>query len=151
MGSGKSSVGRALATAMGRPHCDSDVDLQATTGQTAREVAAADGIAALHALESAHLLDALGRGEPSVISAAASVVDDPVARMALTDPGIEVIWLRATRVTLAHRAATGDHRPDPAAVSDQARLRDRHFASVADRIVDVDDRSVEQIVASLLD
>ena len=61
MGSGKSTVAAALAAALGVPLRDSDADIERDTGLTGRDIAARDGIDALHALEARHLLDALGR------------------------------------------------------------------------------------------
>jgi shikimate kinase len=138
MGSGKTTVGARLAAALGWRHRDSDADLEAATGRTARALAEADGIDRLHAMELQHLLDALAEPEPSVISAAASIIDEPRGRDALTDPTIEVVWLRIDPVTAARRAAPGDdHRPAPEPLEDQARRRDPLFAGVADVPVDV--------------
>jgi dephospho-CoA kinase len=50
MGSGKTTVGMALARRLGLPHRDSDVDLLARTGRSARAIAAADGVEALLAV-----------------------------------------------------------------------------------------------------
>ena len=144
--------------ALGWQHRDSDADLQARTGKTARELAAADGIDRLHEMELQHLLDALAEPEPSVISAAASVIDAPQGRAALEDPSIAVIWLRIDPQTARHRASPGNaHRPAPEPLADQARRRDPLFASVADVAVDVagpaspggPDAIVERILAAL--
>ena len=93
MGVGKSSVGRGVAEALGRPLRDSDDDLAAERGIRGRELAATEGVDALHAWEAEHLLRSLASAEPSVIAAAASVVDDPRAAAALAEPF--VVWLRA--------------------------------------------------------
>jgi len=115
MGSGKTTVGAALATALGVPHRDSDADIERETGMTGRQHAARDGIDALHALhalESRHLLDALGQPGTTVISAAASTLDDPECRSALRDPDHLVVWLDASPAALAARKRADDHRPD---------------------------------------
>ena len=150
MGSGKTTVGAALARALDRPHRDSDRDIEAAAGRTAREIAAGDGIDHLHALELDHLLDALGEPDPTVISAAASVIDTPSARTALTDPGVDVVWLRGDPASLAMRAARDDHRPSPESLEIQAARRDPLFAEVADRTVDVVGLAPDEIVATLL-
>ncbi len=112
MGSGKTTVGAALAAALGVPHRDSDADIRRATGMTGRQHAASDGIDALHALEASHLLDALEAPEASVISAAASTLDDPACRSAMRDPRHLVVWLDASPATLAARLQPGDHRPE---------------------------------------
>jgi shikimate kinase len=164
MGSGKTTVGAALAAALGRPHRDSDADLGRTTGRTAREIAAEDGIGRLHELELGVLLDALESETPSVISAAASVIDHPAGRAALRGPDVHVVWLRARREVLARRAAGGaagaaaaetrrggsGHRPDRGPAAELAARRDPLYAAVADRTIDIERRSIEQIVAAVL-
>ena len=157
MGSGKTTVGARLANALGWRHRDSDADLHDATGRTARELADDEGIERLHEMELQHLLDALADRDPSVISAAASVIDEPRARDALQDPTIEVVWLRIDPVTAERRAAPGDdHRPAPEPLEDQARRRDPLFSSVADVPVDVagpaaggPDDVVQRILATL--
>jgi shikimate kinase len=160
MGSGKTTVGAALATTLGRPHRDSDADLERMTGLTAREIAAQEGIDRLHELELRVLFDALRRDEPSVISAAASVIDQPKARDALRGPDVHVVWLRARPAVLARRASGGaaaasrgdrsDHRPERGPVADLAAQRDPLYAAIADRTIDVEQRSIEQVVAAAL-
>lgn len=164
MGSGKTTVGAALAGALGRPHRDSDADLGRMTGRTAREIAGEDGIDRLHELELGVLLDALESETPSVISAAASVIDHPAGRAALRGPDIHVVWLRARPEVLARRAAdgaTGDaarrtrrggsgHRPDRGPAAGLAARRDPLYAAVADRTIDVEGRTIEQTVAAAL-
>src|SRR5438046_697618 len=91
MGAGKTTVGRRLAGYLGWPWRDSDLDIEADTGSTVRELREGAGVDAMHALEAAQLLHALAETDPSVISAAASVVDSAVCRRALKKPGVRVI------------------------------------------------------------
>lgn len=111
MGSGKTTVGAELAAALGVPHRDSDTDIERETGMTGRQHAARDGIDALHALEARHLLDALEQPGRTVISPAASTLDDPASRSALNDPRHLVAWLDASPADLAARLKPDDHRP----------------------------------------
>ena len=111
MGSGKTTVGAALAASLGVPNRDSDTDIERETGMTGRQHAARDGIDALHALEARHLLEALGQTGTTVISTAASIVDDPACRQALRDPAHLVVWLDASAAALAARLKPDDHRP----------------------------------------
>jgi shikimate kinase len=152
MGSGKTTLGRELAERLGRRFVDSDVALQREDGRTAREIAAQDGVDVLHELEAAGLLAALRASEPSVIAAAASTIEDPAARRALGAPETFVIWLRGSPEVLAARAAKGDHRPTGplAELEAQVERRGPLFAEVADAIVDVDERSPEQVLDAAL-
>lgn len=151
MGSGKTTIGRRLARGLGWPHLDSDADIEAMTGRTAREIAAQDGIEALHALELRHLLEALAGREPSVISAAASTIDEPAGRAALEAPDAFVVWLRLDPAVAVQRATRGDHRPSPESLSIQAERRDPWFRAVADLEIDAGATRPGAIVRAVLD
>jgi shikimate kinase len=159
MGVGKTTVGRGLAARLGRPLRDSDDDLLAERGVRGRELAAREGVGALHRWEAEHLRRALAAPEPSVVTAAASVVDDPDARRALGPPF--VAWLRAPASVLASRVRPSDHRrplgPGAGAssyVGDAAALeeaRRTHYAAVADVAVDAGGAPPDQVVLAVLD
>lgn len=150
MGSGKTTVGQALADGLGRPFHDSDADLLTRTGRSARDIAARDGVVALHALELEHLLDAVRATQPAVISAAASVIDTPQGRAALASSDARVAWLRIDPAVAAERVQTGSHRPDND-MEPQAARRDPWFATVAEVVVDVAADDAASIAARLLD
>lgn len=138
MASGKTTTGRRIAAELGRPFRDCDELLEARAGKTAAEIAQRDGLDALHALEAAVLLDALGAPDPAVITAAASTIEVERCRAALADA--YVIWLRADVATLLTRVRAKPHRPLAADVeeqlTEQAARRNPLFAAVADEIVD---------------
>ena len=144
MAAGKTEVGRRLAARLGRPWRDSDLHIEARAGLTVRELRDRDGVDAMHALEATQLLEALADPEPTVISAAASTVDVPECREALTAPDVGVVWLRASPEVLARRFASSDkHRPEfgdsPLQfLTEQAVRRDPLFASLDPVIIDVD-------------
>jgi shikimate kinase len=144
MGSGKTVVGRRLAARLGRPWRDSDREIEAATGLTVRELRDRDGVDAMHALEARHLIDALAEHTPSVISAAASTVEVPECRAAMTAPGVAVVWLRAEPATLAQRFSARDrHRPEYGGspevfLAEQAARRHPLFAALNPIVVDVD-------------
>ncbi|MEO8437582.1 MAG: shikimate kinase, partial [Chloroflexota bacterium] len=143
MGAGKTTTGRALAERLGWTLRDSDADIEASTGSTVRELRDREGVDAMHRHETAQLLDALAAPEPSVISAAASVVEDPDARKAMTAPGVTVFWLHAASEVLAGRFDTEPHRPaygpDPAAfLADQAANREPLLPGIGAHMIDVD-------------
>jgi shikimate kinase len=145
MATGKTTVGRALVDELRRPFVDCDEALEARTARTAAQIAADDGLDALHDLEAAVLLDALAHGEPCVVTAAASTIEYDVCLAALREHF--VAWLRADIDVLVARARMQEHRPldeDVAAqLRAQAERRDPLFAAVADVVVDVSDVSAE--------
>ena len=156
MGSGKTTVGRLLAEALGWAWRDSDADIAASTGATVREWRDREGVDAMHRREAAQLLEALAAPEPNVVSAAASVVEDPRAREAMSAPGVRVVWLRASPSVLAKRFASEPHRPAYGAVpaaflAEQATRREPLLAGIGAHIIDVDDLAPDEVVARAME
>ncbi len=133
MGSGKTTLGRLLAEALHRPFLDSDVQIGEETGRTGREIAATDGVEALHGLERAALLDGLTSRDPGVIAAAASVVDDERTREKLGESFC--VLVTASPEVLADRASRGPHRRQVSRYEHLER-RDPLFREVADVVID---------------
>ncbi|MDQ1509270.1 MAG: shikimate kinase, partial [Actinomycetota bacterium] len=155
MGSGKSTIGVRLAASLGRPFVDNDAQLLERAGTTAAELAAREGVDALHATEAEAVLAALDAPDASVIAAAASTITDPVVRRALKRDGF-VVWLRATPAVLASRLPRSSARPfaaeEPTAlVARQARERDPLFEQIADLAVASDRSRPDAVVADILE
>jgi shikimate kinase len=155
MGSGKTAVGGMIAAELGWIFSDNDQAIDEAVGLSARTIKERRGVEALHQFEAAHLLAALAAPSPSVITAAASVVDSPACRAALRDPSVCPVWLRARSDTLAARFYREDHRPaygeHPAAFfEDQIAARTPHLADVAALSVDVDELPVPVVAAHIV-
>jgi shikimate kinase len=156
MGAGKTTVGRRLAAQLDWPWHDSDAEIEAATGLTVRQLADRDGVAAMHDLEAAQLLRALDGPGPSVISAAASVVDAEACRRALAAPEVDVVWLRARPAVLAARFPADGHRPafgaSPGAfLEEQAAQREPLLQTLHPIVVDVDDLDPGEAVARVIE
>ena len=100
----------------------------------------------------AAFIAAARRPPPSIVTAAASIVDDPSNRRQLRPAG-RVVWLRAGPRTLRERIDTGAGRRsdavDETLLSRWATEREPLYREVADQVVDVDGRSVDDIVAAI--
>jgi shikimate kinase len=155
MGAGKSSVGRTLAAKLGRALYDSDEMIEARTGRTVREIWQADGEPAYRLLETEVLVDALGATTPSVIAAAGGIVLSETNRRALADSHSHVVWLLADVDVLLRRVRNGGHRPllddDPEGTLRQMFTdREPLYREVADAIVSVDSRSVNEVAQAVV-
>jgi shikimate kinase len=157
MGAGKTTTGKMLAKRLHWGWRDSDIDIEATTGKTVRALRDSEGVDAMHRREATQLLDALASQEPNVVSAAASVVEDPAACAAMTKPGVAVFWLHASPQVLASRFDSEDeHRPaygpDPVAfLAAQAKHREPLIASIGAHRIDVDGLTPDEVVARVTD
>jgi shikimate kinase len=149
MGAGKTTLGQDLAEATGRSLYDSDDSIQQRVGRTGRQIADTDGVAALHRLERDVFFDAIGTTEPSVVAAAASVIDDPEARRVLGTTFC--VLLTASPRVLEERVVSSDHRR---AVSSGERGRvagrDRLFLAAADLVIDTGAISRQDAVARVI-
>jgi shikimate kinase len=159
MASGKSTTARRLAERLGWAWRDSDAEILADTGKTVRELREIEGIETMHKREHTALLHALKDPAHTVISAAASVIDDPDCRAAMANPRVAVVWLHGDPEVLAARfASRDDHRPTygesvSAFLAEQAARREPMVPAVGAHVVDVDDLSreavFERVVAAL--
>lgn len=155
MGSGKTTVGRAVAARLNRPLLDSDALIEAREGRTVREIFAADGEDAFRTIETDVLIESLAAKPRAVIAAAGGVVLRKENRAALRASGARVVWLRANPMVLVERVKGGPHRPllddDPEGVlTKMFAAREGLYREVADAIVTVDNRSIHDVVEAVL-
>jgi shikimate kinase len=154
MGSGKTTVGRQLAVELGWPMLDNDALVLAATGRDGPTIFRDAGEDALHGAERAAFVAGVDRSPPAVLTVAGSVVDDAALLTRLRASG-RVVWLRAAPATLRERIDRGAGRRadavDEAWLASRAADRSALYQSVADQIVDVDGRTVPEIVTAILE
>lgn len=135
-GSGKSSVGRALARRVGWPFVDLDADVEAAAGKPVSEIFERDGEPRFRALEREALERVAAEG-PAVVACGGGVVLDPANRRLLQDSGT-VVLLSVPVERLRARIRPGS-RPLVGEPEDVERLlaeRDPLYREVADRVID---------------
>jgi len=150
MASGKTTVGRLVATATWRRLVDVDDVIEARTGLTVRRLWERDGEAGYRPIERDVVLEVLAEGGPVVLATPAGAVLDESVQAAFEAAEPFVVWLRARPETLAARVDPADHRPllevDPLGVlTRQAAERAGTYEALADLVVDIDDLPPDQI------
>jgi shikimate kinase len=154
MGSGKTTVGRLVADRLGVAFADSDDEIEISTGLTVEELFSDRGEPAFRRHESEVLADLLAPEGPGVVAAGGGAVLDEDNRSRMRREAT-VAWLRTTVGTLAERVGTGEARPLLAG-SSAARLveigesRADLYESVADFVVDTDDRSPDSVADAVV-
>jgi shikimate kinase len=156
-GTGKTTVARLLAEALGWPWLDSDEVLERKYGRTIRDIFATEGEQGFRDKEEAILgeLWALGR---HVIATGGGVVLREINRERLRASGC-VVWLTAEAETI-HRRLQGDattwgRRPAltgaPALqeIGELLKQREPHYRSCAHLTVSTEGRSPAEVVAEI--
>jgi shikimate kinase len=154
MGSGKSTVGRALASRTGTAFLDTDLLVEGTAGLAVTEVFEEEGEAAFRVRETEAIRAAAAVAEAVVATGGGAVLLTENVRVMKTSGPI--VWLQADPVTLADRIGIAPGRPllrDADVVERlSVMLEDRRgaYGRAADHVVATDDFTVEE-VAELLE
>ena len=149
MGSGKTTVGHALARRLERRFVDTDAELVSVVGISIPEMFELHGEPWFRAKETEMLSDCLTSEEPLVVSVGGGMVLAEHNR-ALLRTWADVVWLRASLETLVRRVGSGAGRPilasDPEGTL-RRLLDDRRplYTEVASVVVDVDDRPTRTV------
>ena len=158
MGSGKSSVGRALASRFEAPFVDLDERISAEAGRSISEIFAEEGEAAFRDRES-RALDALGGEPPSVVACGGGIVTRERNRERLARLGT-VVYLEVAADDAVRRCGPDAGRPvlrerTPEEVEALLRERSPLYDEVADVRVDTTGLTVsdvaERVVKALQD
>jgi shikimate kinase len=157
-GTGKTTVASPLALRLGFVAIDADAELERRAGRTIRQIFETEGEPAFRTLESALLAELLGR-DRLVIAAGGGAVLDPETRRRMQSAG-SVVWLRARVETIERQIAadptTRERRPNLTVdggrreIEALLAIREPLYRQTATLTVDVDDRSIDEIVSQIV-
>ncbi len=154
MGSGKSTIGRRLACAMGRPFADADSEIEQAAGRSVSDIFAELGEPAFRDGER-RVIARLLAGPPHVLATGGGAFAQDDTR-AVFRAGAVVVWLKCDLAVLARRVARKDTRPllhgrDALEVLEaQAEIRHPHYA-LADHVVETGELPHAAAVQAVLD
>lgn len=155
MGSGKTAVGRRLATLLGKQFFDSDAEIERRTGVDIRYIFEKEGETRFREREREVIAD-LTALEDVVVSTGGGAVLDPENRARLAARGT-VVWLQATVETQLQRTGPSRNRPllrtdDPRAVLERLRaIREPLYDEIADLKIDTTGRRVRAVASTVRD
>lgn len=153
MGSGKTAVGRRLATLLGKTFVDSDAEIEKRTGVDVRYIFEKEGEPRFRERERDVIADLTALTDV-VLATGGGVVLDPLNRERLKATGT-VVYLATTIDTLVRRTKNTKTRPllmndDPRAVLEQLMtVRRPLYEALADLSIDTTGRHVRAVAADL--
>jgi shikimate kinase len=154
MGSGKSTVGRALAHRLGWSFFDIDAEIERAESMTIAEIFATHGEDEFRRLEAGMVLQHvrwIERGRPAVVALGGGAFAAPTTHQLLRENGITV-WLDCSYETLARRVEGDPARPlarEPGSLRALYLARRATYA-LADVHVPVGEEQAEAIVEAIL-
>lgn len=153
MGAGKTAVGQRLATRLGVPFHDADVEIERLMGSTISEMFARRGEAFFRAEEHRIILQLLHEF-PAVLATGGGAFINTKTRAAIQHGGVS-IWLRCRLDTLVKRTKKCTVRPllqtsDPAEILGSLMVQRHRYYSEADITVDNDEEMIDLTAFNVL-
>ena len=154
-GTGKSTVGRLLASRCGRKLVSTDVEIIKRAQRTIPEIVAQEGWEYFRDLES-NICKELASRDQLVIDTGGGAILRAQNVEALKTNGT-VFWLTASVETIARRIGSGNQRPSLTGtksfvdeIQDVLRERTPKYQAAADHIIVTDGRSTNQLMEIIL-
>jgi len=154
-GTGKSTAGRLLAARLGRALVSTDAEIVTRAKRTIPEIVAQEGWEYFRDLES-DICRELASRDHLVIDTGGGAILRAQNVEALKKTGT-LFWLTASVETIVKRIGGDDQRPSLTGtksfvdeIQDVLRERTPKYQSAADHVIATDDRSIDQLVETLL-
>ncbi len=156
MGSGKTSVGRALAKKLNFKFADSDELVEKIVKLSVREIFTQMGEVEFRRLESSALAEACRCTQPTVLAVAGGAILRQENRTLLKDHAKCIVWLDAPTSTLVGRAGRAKHRPlldaDPVGQLNQMRIdRESLYQQIATNKIATASFNVAEVVNHVIE
>lgn len=154
-GTGKSSVGRALAAKLGLDLVSTDKEIVRRAGRSIPDIVAAQGWEYFRNLES-EVCRELADKDRLIVDTGGGAILRPENVEALKRRG-KVFWLTASVETIAKRIGGDDQRPSLTGtksfideVQDVLRERTPKYQAAADHVIHTDGRTIDDLANAIL-
>ena len=154
-GTGKSTVGRLLAARLGRELVSTDAEIVKRAQRTIPEIVAQEGWEYFRDLESGICRELAGRDQLVIDIGGGAILR--AQNVEALKKNSTVFWLTASVETIAKRIGGDNQRPSLTGtnsfideIQDVLRERTPKYQAVADHSIATDDRSINQLVETLL-
>ena len=158
-GSGKSTIGKLVASHLSLAFVDTDVEIELQSGNTIAEIFARSGEAAFRDLESEQLSQLRSLTEPAVVSLGGGSILRQENRECIKQLG-RTVWLQASPENIFGRISkdvnTQTRRPKLSKLGDLEEIRsilaERSvvYEEVADMCVSTDELSMESVAMKIV-
>ena len=155
MGSGKTTVGRALASRLNLVFRDSDEAVEKTAKTSVREIFENQGEEIFRKLESQALIDLCDARTSIVLAVAGGAIIAQSNRDLLQKNAQCIVWLDAPTPTLISRTGRGKHRPlldgDPVGSLNKMRLdREPLYQQLATHHLVTQSLTIDEVVERII-
>lgn len=155
MGSGKTTVGRALAKRLKLVFSDSDDAVEKIAKRSVREIFENQGEDIFRKLESQALGELCDAKSPTVLAVAGGAIISQSNRDLLQKNAKCIVWLDAPTPTLISRTGRGKHRPlldgDPVGSLNKMRLdREPLYQSLATHHLVTQSLTIDEVVERII-
>ena len=154
-GAGKSAVGRRLAARLGRTLLSTDAEIVRRAHRTIPEIVAQDGWEYFRDLESTICRELAARDQLVIDTGGGAILRMQNVE-ALKENGA-LFWLTASVETIVKRIGGDTQRPSLTGaksfvdeIQDLLRERTPKYQAAADHVITTDDRSLDQLVETVL-
>ena len=154
MGSGKTTIGRQLASRIGKEFYDTDKEIEKRTGVDVARIFEIEGEDGFRARETKMLKDLVSKNDTIIATGGGSILVEE-NRNCIKENG-QVVYLKSSSQKLYDRTARDKKRPllntddRMATIEELLKIRGPFYEAAADVIVSTDDEPVQQIMNKII-